>query len=158
MQCQMSNVKCQMSNELRTGSLLSLFGNWKLEIRKLRFYGGQALITLLFYVLILTTVTTAAVVLLIINSQSSVKLQESVRAYYVAESGAEDALLRVLRDPTYTGGTLPVGDGTATINVTNGASVTITSTGTIGAFVRKIQLVVNYASGRYTIASWKEIN
>lgn len=119
---------------------------------------GQALITLLLYVMILAVVTTAAVLLFVLNIQSGVKLQESIRAYYVAESGAENALLRILRDPTYTGeSNLPVGDGLATIVVTPGSQTIVNVTGTVGSFTRKVQVVVNYSGGSYTISSWQEV-
>lgn len=124
---------------------------------------GQALITLLFYVIIVVTISTAAVIMLIINTTSASKLQEGIVAYYVAESGAEEALLRVLRNPAYTGTgyngepPLTVGDGTATITVVPGSPTTITSTGRVGNFVRIVQVTANYTGGYYTISSWEEI-
>lgn len=119
---------------------------------------GQALITLLFYILILVTVTTAAVLLMVINTLSATKVEQGLVAYYVAESGAENALLRALRDPTYTGeSSLLIGSGSATIVVTPGSPTTIVSTGTVGNFVRKVQVVANYSGGSYTITSWQEI-
>lgn len=119
---------------------------------------GQALITLLFYVLILVTVITASIMLLIINLSSAQKVQDGTRAYYIAEGGAENALLRVLRDPTYTGEVnLPVGDGFATTVVTPGNPTTIISTGRVNNFVRQIQVIADFTSGYYTISSWREV-
>ena len=118
---------------------------------------GQSLITLLFFVLIMVTITSAAVILIVINSRSETRLQQGDLAYYVAESGVENAFLRVLRDPTYTGETnLPVGLGTATIVVTPGNPITILSTGTLGNYVRKVQVTATYTNGYYTITSWTE--
>lgn len=120
---------------------------------------GQALISLLFFVLIIITVITATVIISVLNIRSASMLQEGVIAYYVAESGAENALLRVLRDPTYTGeANLPIGDGYASTQVTPGNPTTIISTGKINNFMRKIRVVANYTSGYYTVSSWQEIN
>ena len=60
-------------------------------------YPGQALITLLFYVLIVVTISSAAVILIIINSRSATSLQQGDIAYYIAESGAENAFLRLFQ-------------------------------------------------------------
>lgn len=119
---------------------------------------GQALITLLFYVMIILIITTGAVMLIATNALSTTKLQEGILAYSVAEAGAENAVLRVLRDPTYTGeANLLVGDGEADISVTTGNPVVIVSEGTIGKFKRKIQVNLTKASGYYTITSWREV-
>lgn len=124
---------------------------------RINMHKGQALITLLFYILIITTVTIGAIALMILNSGTTSKLQDGSIAYYVAESGAENALLRVLRDPTYTGESLPVGDGNATIVVTPGSPTTIVSTGVYGNFVRTIQVTADFTGGYYTVNSWREI-
>lgn len=119
---------------------------------------GQALITLIFYVLIILTVTTASVLLIAISTISTTKYQESSIAYTVAEAGLENALIRLLRDPSYTGeANLPVGEGTATTVVTQGNPITIVSTGKLSNFVRKIQVNVVKVNGFYTFTSWNEI-
>ncbi len=119
---------------------------------------GQALITLLFYVMIIIVIITGAVMLIATNSLSATKLQEGISAYSVAEGGAENAILRVLRDPSYIGETdLAIGEGLADIVVTPGTPVTIISTGTVGKFVRKIQVTAVRTSGFYTITSWQEV-
>lgn len=123
-----------------------------------QFYTGQALVTLLFYVLTIITIITASIILLILNSGSSLKIQEGLRAYYIAESGAENALLRLLRDPNYTGeNNLAVGDGVASSTVTPGNPAVIVSSGTVGNFIRKVQVTATYNTGFYTVTSWQEI-
>lgn len=117
---------------------------------------GQALITLLIFVVVALTVTATATVLFVSNSQATTKLEVGLNALDIAESGAENALIRLLRDSTYTGETLPVGSGTATITVTGTNPKTITSTGRMGNFTRIIQVVVSYSS-ILTVTSWKEI-
>jgi Tfp pilus assembly protein PilX len=138
-----------------------LFYRWKLENEKWKitpYTGGQALITLLFYVIIVLTVTAAAVILVSADSLSASKLQDSSIAYSVAEAGMENGILRLLRDPNYTGeSNVTIGTGIATITVTPGSPITIVSSGTAGAFTRKVQVTVTYSAGTYTISSWTEI-
>lgn len=119
---------------------------------------GQALISLLIFAAILVIVGGAAVAITISNSSATSKLTEGEIAYHIAESGADNAILRLLRDSTYTGETLSVGNGTATITVSGSTTKTITSTGVNGLFVRKVQVVGNQSSNIFTITTWAEID
>ena len=119
---------------------------------------GQALISLMFFMIIAINVTGAAVVILLVNSLSGAKFQQGSIAYEIAQSGVENAKLRLLRDANYTGETLPVGQGNATITVSkNGNQYTILSRGTIGNFMRQIQVVASYSANLLTITSQKEV-
>ena len=119
---------------------------------------GQTLVFLLVFMTIAITVTTAAVVLMIVNSQSANKFEQGLVAYDVAESGAENGLLRLLRDPAYAGETLPIGSGTATITVTGSGPYTILSTGVSGNFLRQVQVMAGFDSqGRLAVTSWQEL-
>lgn len=113
--------------------------------------------TLLLFVVISITITTAAVIIITVNSLSSTRYQEGTVAYYVAESGLENATLRMLRDPNYVGETLSVGTGTAVIVVTGSNTKIATSTGTIGNYKRKLQVKMSYNNGYYTFSEWKEV-
>ena len=118
---------------------------------------GQALITLLFFVLISLTITSAAIIIIIINSTSVSRFQEGTLAYYLAESGVENALLRLLRDPNYTGETLTIGSGTAVITVTGINPKTVVVVSQNGNFKRTVQAQMSYNNGYYTFSNWKEI-
>lgn len=118
---------------------------------------GQALITLLVFVIIASTITAGAVALMIINSASATRSQEGQLAYYVAESGVENGVLQVLRNTSYVGETLPVGDGTAVITVTGTNPKTITSVGTLGNYTRTIRVQMTQSGGYYTFTNWEEI-
>lgn len=120
--------------------------------------GGQALITLLFFTVIAINVTAAAVVIIMLNSLSGAKLQQGVVAYEIAQTGIENAKLRLLRDPEYTGESLQVGDGTAAISVSkNDTQYTIISRGTIGNSMRQIQLAASYSANLLVVSSQEEI-
>src|SRR5215469_1202504 len=106
---------------------------------------GQALITLLFFVVIAMSVTSAAVGMILISSQSGSDIESGFLAFQVARSGAENAKLRLLRDPTYTGETLTVDGGTSVIQVSQAGGIyTVTSTGTMGNFMKKFQMTLTY--------------
>lgn len=126
-------------------------------MKKLQDNTGQALVTLLIFVFITTIVTSAAIVLIVTNSLSVGSVQSGTNAYIVAESGIENALIRMLRDPDYTGETMTMDAGTATITITGTEPRTITSRGSSGDFTRTIEVVVGYTNNIMTISSWKEI-
>jgi len=122
---------------------------------------GQALVSLLFIAIIGITIISAAAVLVYGNIQSASVTEQGTYAYYVAESGAEEGLLRLLRDPNYpgtpVGQSLAVGLGSVTIQV-NTLSGLITSTGVYNNTIRKIQIQTAVdVNGARTITSWKEV-
>lgn len=126
----------------------------------LHYQKGAALITLLFFTVIATTITGAAVVILLVNSLSGTKFQQGTIAYNIAQAGIENAKLRLLRNPAYTGETLPVGNdnGSAVVTVTqNGNNYTILSTGTIGNFTRQVQVTATYTNSLLTVTSSQEV-
>jgi hypothetical protein len=122
---------------------------------------GQALITLLFFAIIGITITSAAVVMILVNSLSGTKQQQGEIAFDIAQSGAENGLLRLIRDPTYTGETLPVGNGSAVITVTgsgtSGNPYVILSKGTTGIFMREEQIKATYQNNLLTVTSRGEV-
>lgn len=120
---------------------------------------GQAVITLIFITLIAIMIGSSAAIVSTLNSRSAQRVEDGSEAYYIAESGMENAMIRLLRDPSYSGERIDVGDGTANICVDNsGSPITVTSVGKIDNFVRTIQTSVDYADGAFTVESWKEIS
>lgn len=114
---------------------------------------------LLIFIVIAVMITTASVAMIVTNLQASDKLYQGTTALDVAESGAETAMIKLLRDPNYAGETVAVGTGQATIIVASAGATTktIISKGTIGNFTRKIQVVADYTNSILTASSWKEI-
>lgn len=117
---------------------------------------GQALTVLLFFISVSIIITTGAVALIIGSSMGASRLQQSITAYDIAEAGIENATLRLLRDPTYSGETLTVGGGTATISVTGDNPQTITARGHFNNYVRQVQAVISYSDGVLSVLSWGE--
>lgn len=122
---------------------------------------GQALITLLFFTVIGVTVTSAAVVMILVNSLSGAKQQQGEVAYSIAQSGAENGLLRLLRNPSYTGETLSIGSGSATIAVSGSGTTSdpyvMVSKGTNGSFLREVEVRATYINNLLSVTSRKEI-
>ncbi len=122
---------------------------------------GQALVTLIFFMVFATTVTTAAVFVIATNSISGAKFQEGSIAYEIAQSGADNALVRLLRNPAYTGETLSVGSGSAIVSVTGTGTVgdpyIILSKGMNGYFVKQIQVTAQLVNSQMSVISQKEI-
>lgn len=118
---------------------------------------GQALITLLFFMVIGITIITATISILYINIQGTTTIQNAEMAYYYAETGIEDSMLKLLRNPSYTGtySALPAGSGQATVVIT---STLIKSTGVSGNTTRVISVQPTYANGILSYSNWKEIN
>lgn len=122
---------------------------------------GQALLTLLVFAIIGITITSAAIVMILVNSLSGTKQQQGEIAYEIAQSGADNGLIRTLRDPSYTGETLPVGSGSATITKNGSGTIgnpyVIVSKGTNGNFVRTVEINATYQNNILVVTSRKEI-
>lgn len=118
---------------------------------------GQTLLMLLVFMIIAITVTGAATSLILINSRNTQKMEGGEVAFHIAEGGIENGLLRLLRNPNYTGeNDLELGTGIVDITVTGSNPYTVTATGSSGNFTRTLQVIVNY-NGNMTITSWREI-
>lgn len=116
---------------------------------------GYTVVILLFFMVISMLIITGIVIVVLNNATATSNLEQGVVSYYAAESGAENALLRLLRDPAYIGETFPIDGGSVVIQIGNGI---VTSTATIANSVRKIQLNYVYNNNVLTVVSWKEIN
>lgn len=118
---------------------------------------GQTLVILLVYMVMAIIVTTAAVSMVLVNSRGADKLLQGTTAYDVAESGAETAMVKLLRDTSYAGETLSVAGGTAVITVSGASTKTIVSKGTLNNFTRSVEVTATNVNNVLTVTSWKEL-
>jgi len=147
----MPNIKGQMSNKYGK-FVMPRFGE-----------AGQALVTLLIFVATALIVTAAAIAISIINIQSTSQFTQGQQAYDSAEAGAEDAILKLVRNSSFgTSYTLNVGNNLAKITVSppgQASSKTIISEGVVNNFRRKIQVVGQFNSdGTFSVVSWNEVD
>lgn len=118
---------------------------------------GQTLVSLLIISVIGITIAAGATTLVIINSQSALKFEQGTIAYSIAQSGVDNALLRLLRDPTYTGEVLSVGAGIADIKVSSSSGYYIaTSSGFVSNFVRRVQINAHYNTSQVLVLDSKK--
>lgn len=119
---------------------------------------GQVLVILIFFMAMALTVTGAAIILNYVGSLSTAHVEEGVLSNQVAESGMENALLRLLRNPNYTGEVLTIDNGTVTVNIAGTLVKTITAVATSSSnFTRTIEVHAQVANGTLQILSWKEL-
>lgn len=119
---------------------------------------GQVALTLLIFTIIASMIVSAAILILSANTTNTSQFQQSTIAYYAAETGIENAVLRLLRNPNYQGEELTIDPNSkAKVSITGSDIKTIISEGSAGNFTRKIETVINYTNNILTIVSWKEI-
>ncbi len=120
---------------------------------------GQALVVILILMVVMVMVTTVAVAAVLVNSQNTSKEELGNLALAAAESGAENALLMLLRDPYgYTGDNLILPNGArveVTVPVGNYPKI-VTAMGKNSYFTRTLIIGVNYTNNIMVVTSWKE--
>lgn len=121
---------------------------------------GQTIIALLIFMMLAILITTSAVTMTVINTQSNNQTNYGELARQAAETGAENALLQLERDPTYVGETMNINSTTtATITVSGTTTRTITSVGAltgIGSFKRTVVVTASYTGNVFSVNSWVE--
>lgn len=120
---------------------------------------GQALIVLLVLMAVMIMVTSVSVVLMLVNSQNASVAQIGDEAIGAAESGVENALILMLRDPYgYTGEELNLPNGaTVKTNISSGDfPKIITATGSAGYIKRTLEVGVLYNDNKLSISRWRE--
>jgi hypothetical protein len=119
---------------------------------------GQTLVVLLVFMAMLIVVTGGAVAVTVANTTATSKLALGEQAYHIAEAGAENAILRLLRNPQYAGETLSMGDGSAIVTVSGGAAKTITSVGVSGESMRTVRVSGTVSNTVFAVTGWQEID
>lgn len=105
---------------------------------------GFALVYAAVLVLAMIITTAISIAALTYNEQIILKnVIKSTQAYYAAEAGAEDALLRLKNNMSLSPDPLNIGGGTAEIEISDilGGSRTIISNGDISNRIRKIRVI-----------------
>jgi hypothetical protein len=126
-------------------------------MKKIKYIKGQALVALLFFVLMGMTISVAATFIIASNSLSVTKIGQGITARQLADTGVENALIKLLRDDTYGGETFKIGEDTVMVTVNGEGNKVIESQGVSGDFTRKVEVNVSYTNNVLRVVSWKEI-
>lgn len=118
---------------------------------------GQALIFLLVIVAIGIITTSAIFTLSIVSSQSALSFTNGEVALQLAKSGVENAIIRLIRDPSYTGEVMNMTGGTVTISVVGNTAKTIRSKSIVGKSVRILEAKGDYNNTVFILAQLGEI-
>ena len=129
----------------------------KIKISR-KFEGGQSLVLLLIFVVMAIAIATAATFIIAANSLAATNVSLGIATKNMAETGAETALVQLLRDPTYSGGTFSVDTGTVTATVSGTTNITIDSTAVNGIFTKRVEVKATYSNNVLTPVSWKDLN
>ena len=116
------------------------------------------MITVLYVMVVGLLITTGAAYALISNTQQATSYELGTLAYAAAENGIENAILRFVRNPAYTGETFTIGTNQyATVTVSTASGILVTSVGSYGATDRRVEATMHYNGGILVIDSWKEV-
>ncbi len=119
---------------------------------------GMALTTVLVFSAVAIIIITLGITLTVIQASSSRQFIAAEQALTLAEAGMENALIRLIRDPNYSGETLTLTAGTATITVVaDGTNRIVTVVGENATASRHLQAIVAEENGSSVLTSWQEI-
>lgn len=115
---------------------------------------GQTLVSLLVFSVVALAVTTTAISVTINTSQATQAVENRVYVQHAAQSGIENTLLRLLRDPTYGGETITIDDVIVETSIVGSDPYIITATADNTRFSHTEEAVVTYTNNILTISSW----
>jgi len=115
---------------------------------------GQTLVSLLIFSVVALAVTTTAISVTINTSQATQAGEKRIYLQQAAQSGIENALLRFLRDPSYTGETMNIDDITIETAIVGSNPYTITATASNALFLHTEEAQITYTNNIVTISSW----
>ncbi len=118
---------------------------------------GYMLTALLVFLVVIIVVTTTSVLVSVSSLRSETYFDSGSEALAAADSGAENAILRLLRDPTYLGETLQVGNTDVIITVVGSAPQVVTVVADSGSFERTVEVRLQRVDGMLQVTSWKEL-
>lgn len=120
---------------------------------------GQALIGVLAVVAIASVMVSSLVLTSIISADSSLKLRQSTNLINQADTAMQNAILRLERDPSFTGETLNFSAGQVIIEITgdNPKIVEAKSINFDNKILRKLHAEVNSDNNSaITVSNWSE--
>ncbi len=121
-----------------------------MALKKEKYHEGQALFTaVIFFLFISLAVVMGLASSAVKSSKISLDLLSAKKSYFIAESGTEDAVYRVIKGKKYSAEEVVNLDGSfaTTTIVAAGSNVTVESTGNVSKNVRKTRELLSNESG-----------
>jgi len=118
---------------------------------------GQTLVTLLVFTVVAIAVTSTAVAITVNITRATTMVESRIIASQAAESGIENAIIRILRDPDYAGESLQIGDTIVDTSVAGTDPVVITAVATYGSYVQTLQVTITNSDNQLTVSDWTHL-
>ncbi len=119
---------------------------------------GNILVIVLVMMVVGITIATMSLALVITTTQSMGGAMEADRMRTAAEGAIENAILKVLRNPSYSGETMTIDGIPITLTVTQGAQTTVMATAVKGTHRQRYQVVLQRTNGVLGVVSWLHID
>ena len=120
---------------------------------------GQVLVSILIIIAVAVLATGTAVVASSLSKTTGVATT-SDKLLYAVESGADEALIKLLRNPTtYSSESISI-NGTLvqiTISRPSATNIVILSSASQDNLIRKVEVSVEFVNNIHTITSWREV-
>lgn len=117
---------------------------------------GNILVVVLVLMVVGITIVSMSLALVITTSQSMGGAMESDRMRAAVEGGIENAILKLLRNPSYAGESMVIDGVAVVVTVTQGAQTTIIATATSGEYKQRYRVLLERISGVLTVVSWQQ--
>lgn len=119
---------------------------------------GQVLVSILIIIAVAVLATSTAVVASSLSRTTGVSIT-SDKLLYAAESGAEEAIVKLLRDPTYSGESVNINGVSVNIDIISPtpSERVITSKATQDNLIRKVAVSAEFVNNILTVNSWRQI-
>ncbi len=118
---------------------------------------GQTLVSLLIIIAVSVLAVASALVSASLSSTTAITTITD-KVYYSAETGAEEALIKLLRDPNYSGETLDLDGVNVEVSVTSPipSERVISSTASANNIKRRVDVSAQFLNNILTVTTWGE--
>lgn len=136
---------------------MNKISNNQILSKKTKASEGYSLIIVLVMALFGIMVMTTSLAMIVSSTQATIAGISSEQVATVAESAAEDAILKLLRNPMYSGGQFLMDGSTAEVVITGQPNTPIMSIiATSSGVTKQMTVELTRSAGMLEIISWRE--
>lgn len=118
---------------------------------------GHVTVALLIITVVGIVVSTALVGMVAVSALGTYRFQAGSSVIAAAEGGLENAILRLLRDSSYTGETTTISGVPVTIEVSGTDPLVAVATARSGQFYRAMAAELTIVNGLVSVSDWYEL-